>query len=71
MNPLDTLNHKVDFGIGEIVYLLTDIDQRPWIVVAVCLWPNQCVTYCLRSGKEESWHYPIEISEEKNPLINV
>lgn len=58
--------YKIQFDIGQLVYLKTDNDQHERIITAISLRPNKSVTYCLSFGTTESWHYGIEISCERN-----
>ena len=54
------------FGIGEIVYLLTDPDQYERIVVGYEVDGNLGVRYCLRLGEDvPSSHYRFEITTLK------
>lgn len=52
------------FDIGQTVYLLMDADQKKRMVCGVLIRPTG-VTYELTHGNGTSWHYDIEISEEK------
>lgn len=58
--------HDVGFKIGQIVYLKMDNDQHARMVIGISLRPSRSVTYCLAFGSTESWHYEIEISEERD-----
>lgn len=58
------------FEFGQIVYLKTDINQSPRIVTSFKVTPDGIV-YCLQSGTVETWHYSLEISEEKDILVKV
>lgn len=58
--------HMIDFEIGQIVYLKTDKEQHQRMVTAICLRPNRNVMYCLTFGNTESWHYKIEIDNERD-----
>ena len=54
------------FGIGEIVYLLTDPDQYERIVVGYEVDGNLGVRYSLRLGEDSpSYHYNFEITTLK------
>lgn len=58
--------HKILFEIGQIVFLKTDDDQTERMVTGINLRPNNSVTYGLAISSQESWHYDIEISDEKD-----
>jgi len=60
-----------DFNFGEQVFLKTDPDQYPRMVVQMGVQPTGTVTYRLASGDSDSWHHSIEMSREKNPLIQL
>jgi len=57
------------FKIKQTVFLITDIDQHPRIVVGILVRDNS-IQYELASGIECTWHYDFEITEEKNVLIS-
>lgn len=54
------------YGIGDIVYLITDTDQKQRIVVAVEFRNNYEIIYTLKCGVESSWHFDIEMTDTKN-----
>lgn len=54
------------FKLGELVYLITDNEQSEYIVTQICFSLDGGVTYQLRKGTFDSWHYKSEISREKN-----
>lgn len=58
---------KVDnkFSLKQVVYLKTDEDQRPRIVTAIVIKPND-VLYELSCGPDASEHFDFEISTEKD-----
>lgn len=58
--------YNIEFEIGQIVYLKTDVEQSARMVTAICLKCNGYITYSLALGSYESWHYPIEISTERD-----
>lgn len=65
------MNHTIDLDhyIGDIVYLITDEDQKPRIVTRILITPNG-VMYYLSNGTSETCHYSIEISYNRNYKIN-
>lgn len=56
------------FELGETVYLKTDDEQKPRIVVRFYVTSNG-ITYGLACGTEETNHFYNEISIEKNILV--
>ncbi len=56
------------FDIGQVVYLRTDVDQVPRIVVKFEV-TSSTVLYILASGEKETTHYDIEISETKDVVL--
>ena len=59
---------NIEYQRGDIVYLKTDVDQLPRIVVGIVLIGN-IPEYILRQGAFESQHFGFEIISEKNILI--
>ena len=57
--------------IGDVVYLKTDMEQNPRIVVCIQIFMAGELLYKLVSGTIESNHYDIEITETKNILADV
>lgn len=58
--------HKLVFPYGAIVYLVTDIDQRPFVVTGHMLRPNKTVLYEVCSGlSKEYLCMEVELSEDK------
>ena len=62
--------HKIEFKIGQTVYLKTDKEQSPRVVTGISLKPSNSVIYCLSQNITETWHYGFEISDEKNILLS-
>jgi hypothetical protein len=58
--------HKIEFDIGQKVYLKMDNQQHERMVTGISLRPNRSVTYCLALGTTETWHYGIEIDDERD-----
>jgi hypothetical protein len=61
---------KFKYKIGQIVYLKTDERQLERIVTQIRITEHGHL-YQLCEGVNESVHYEIEISEEKNVLITL
>jgi hypothetical protein len=57
----------IKYWIGDIVYLITDVDQKERIVTGVDIRQSG-VSYNLSYGSDDSDHYDIEISKEKDVL---
>jgi hypothetical protein len=53
------------YKIEDIVFLITDTDQKIRIVTAIQITKNN-VIYRLASEITESWHYDFEIATVKN-----
>jgi hypothetical protein len=64
------LTVDIPFEWGDIVYLKTDVDQKPYIVIGVKCCADGGVLIELQSGTVNSSHYIIEIASEKNVLIS-
>lgn len=62
------LELKYDFG--QLVYLKTDTDQRPRMVIGMNARPHG-VIFELSFGGTSSWHYEIEISETADSLKSI
>lgn len=56
------------YDIGDTVYLKTDADQRPRIVVSITLYPRSNVLYNLSCGVVVSGHYEFELQSERDEL---
>jgi len=56
------------FNIGETAYLKTDTEQKERIVTAFQVLPS-LILYRLSCGEGDGWFYDIEISTEKNILV--
>jgi len=59
---------KIDFNIGDYVYLKTDINQYKRMITGYTIRFNE-VTYLLSLGEDESTHYGLEISNEIDILL--
>lgn len=60
------VDNKFDFG--QIVYLKTDKEQLPRMVVRFTI-SKESILYILAQGTGETTHYDIEISEEINVVL--
>lgn len=52
------------FEIAEIVYLITDTQQKKRVVTAIIVCPDDSYLYELSCGVENEKHYDFEISRE-------
>lgn len=57
------------FEIGQIVFIKTDQDQHARMITQIAVGGKASIRYCIGFGATETWHYDIELSEEKNVLI--
>lgn len=59
----------VEFEWEEIVYLKTDIEQKPRMITGYKIRPHSLM-YVLTSGvNEDTQHFECEISRERNILL--
>lgn len=56
---------ELDYDIGDLVYLKTDVDGLERLIISITLLPGNLAVYTLSCGDEESEHYAIEIMEKK------
>ena len=56
---------KIVHNIGDTVYLRTDREQIEWLVVGYNVRPDG-VMYAIVNGLDESLHYGIELSKERD-----
>jgi hypothetical protein len=61
-------NPKKDFEIEEIVYLKTDPDQNPRMVISITVYKNH-VEYNLGFAGEVTPHFAFEISKSKTIML--
>lgn len=59
------------FNMGDIVYLKTDVDQKPRMVTGYKIKPNSELLYCLSCAEDETMHYLMEITIEKDLLVSI
>lgn len=55
------------FNLNDLVYLVTDSDQKERIVTGILLIHNS-IRYRICCGDNETWHYEPEMSAEKDVL---
>lgn len=56
------------YEIGETVYLITDSEQNPRIIIAFTVYKAGEILYKLVSGTIMSDHYDFELTQQKNVL---
>lgn len=52
-----------EYGIGETVYLNTDPEQEPRLVVGILIKPSDLIMYELAYCEDSSFHYGFEITK--------
>lgn len=53
------------YKIGEVVFLITDIEQSSRMITGILFRPNSIIYY-LSSGATETEHYEMEIATQKS-----
>lgn len=61
------MNFNSKYGLNELVYLITDTEQKERMITGVKFNLNGHV-YTLQKGTEESFHYEQEITRDKDIL---
>jgi hypothetical protein len=61
------INNK--FQIGAIVYLKTDIEQLPRIIIGILIYPDNGLVYKCGQSTDDDWHYEIELSDTVDILL--
>lgn len=57
---------ELDYEIGDMVFLTTDPEYFPRMVIAITLLPGGLAVYSLSCGSDEpTEHYSIEITDTK------
>ena len=64
-----TINNKYDFG--QMVFLVTDPEQKERMVTAIQVFAGGRLLYQLVHGENATWHYEYEISGTENVLKRV
>lgn len=54
-----------EYEIGDLVYLKTDAEQLPRIIISIYVYKNGELLYKTASGTQTSEHYSFELSKEK------
>ena len=59
-----------EYDFGDIVYVLTDPEQKPRLVTAICLRPQGYIQYELCCGDSYTWHIGTVLCRNKNVLLS-
>lgn len=62
---------QMKYDTGQMVYLMTDVEQLARMIVAITTYIDGSVMYHLVCGTEHTTHYEVEITEEKNILMGI
>ena len=63
------INNK--YNIGDTVYIQTDINQKPNIIIAINVYSDDYHTYKLNSTDSCNDYRDYEILKEKNQLLKI
>jgi hypothetical protein len=58
------MKHK--YNLGQLVYLVTDDEQKDRLVIAIKFTIDGGLVYTLSCGTNDTSHYEAEISETRN-----
>ena len=58
-----------EFNIGDTVFLITDPEQLPRLITRISTGPHDDISYGLMLSSEMSYHYAIEITKERQPVL--
>jgi hypothetical protein len=59
------------FNIGDVVYIKTDVEQKPNIIICIKVYSDDFYTYNLNSPTDSNDYRDYEISKEEDKLIKV
>jgi hypothetical protein len=63
------VNNK--YNIGDVVYIKSDTNQTPNIIIAITVYSDSYHTYKLNSKDNCSDYRDYEISDEKNLVLKI
>jgi len=63
---MNEIKIKVQHNLGDLVYLVTDLENEPLIITGIKLRPGPSVSYIVSSNGDEFEAYAIELSATKN-----
>jgi hypothetical protein len=66
-------SYKSTYGLGETVYLKTDQEQRPRLVIALTIRSggSESIYYELGCGPDSSFHFDMEITNEIDETVRL
>ncbi|WP_312557894.1 hypothetical protein [Empedobacter brevis] len=56
---------KAKYNLEDIIYLITDEDQKERIITGV-LYEQNSIQYRVACGANTSWHFEFELNTSKN-----
>lgn len=59
------------FEIGEVVFLITDKSQNPYMITSFTVFKHGELVYKTVAGTYESSHYEFEMSRERSVLTTL
>ena len=63
------MNIKNIYNFGDIVYLVTDMQQEPRCITGISIRPGHLVYLATDGTGTESGFYGFELSDTKNPAL--
>ncbi len=66
---VERLPHKIEFNLGQKVYIKTDEEQLQRMVTGLHLRPDHSIIYNISHETRETDHYGIELSAERDVLL--
>lgn len=61
---------KSEYKIGDIVFLITDVDQFARIITGILIRPDG-IRYYISNATQETIHFELELSKEINEIIKL
>jgi len=58
------------FDLGSLVYLKTDKEQLPRVVIGILINPSRTILYRLAQSTTDNYHFEQEISKEKDVMLS-
>jgi len=65
---MEKVSLESKYKLGEIVFLITDVEQKPRMVTGIIFRPSG-VLYELACGDAETAHFEMELATDKNFLL--
>ena len=57
---------ETKYNIGDCVFLITDPDQKARIITSISIRPNNSICYEMSVGTDNSFHYDIEFTYDRD-----